>query len=209
HSIQRHGLLSSEALLDLFEITNHQRELLLANHRPECVEIQHPVHGLATLRDQKPMRESQLARCLSDGMTPPDWYRILNRRTFFWTTEERLRGLLQARAYRGRQHCVLTIDSAQLLQEYVDAVTLSPYNSGCTLYNAPMRGRETFLPMNEFNYEAWRERGRQPRKVIVELAVDYAVQNIVRFTDSAKLMHRGEVLETFFERQHASINNCG
>lgn len=199
-SIQRHGLLSTEALLDLFEIQNPLREQLLTAHRPDSVEIAHPVHGVATVRDQKPLRENVLRRCLQDGLTPTDWYQILNSKTFFWTTESRLLGLLSARAYRRRAHCVITIDSASLLEAHINNITLSPYNSGCTLYNAPNRGNDTFLPFNLFDYDMWRMRNRQPDKVVVELAVSYSVPQIVNHVCSAKIMQRGDTIEVLFEK---------
>jgi hypothetical protein len=52
-------------------------------HRPESVTITHPAYGSAVIRDQKPMRDSALLKCLDKGLTPADWYRTLNRRVFF------------------------------------------------------------------------------------------------------------------------------
>src|SRR6185312_14586628 len=98
-SIRLHGLLSTTALLDLFEIKGAQRIALEEAHRPESVIITHPKYGKATVRDQKPMDDKGLTRCLT-GVTPREWYRILNRKTFFWLTEERFRTLIGARAYR-------------------------------------------------------------------------------------------------------------
>ena len=65
--ILRRGLLSTSALLDLFEVVGSRREELEARRRPESVRISHPKHGTAVLRDQKPMSETKLARCLRDG----------------------------------------------------------------------------------------------------------------------------------------------
>src|SRR6185436_11524880 len=83
-SIERHGLLSTTALLDLFEIKGAEREALELQHRPESVEIRHPRHGVAIIRDQKPLREKSLKQALQDGLAPRDWYRILNEKVFFW-----------------------------------------------------------------------------------------------------------------------------
>ena len=60
------------------------------------------------------MSESALKKCLN-GMTPTEWYRLLNSKVFFWLTAERVTRLLSARAYRKREHTVLTIDTARLL----------------------------------------------------------------------------------------------
>jgi hypothetical protein len=32
----------------------------------------------AWIRDQRPMSDKNLAGCLRDGLTPTDWYRMLN-----------------------------------------------------------------------------------------------------------------------------------
>ncbi len=77
--IRQHGLLSTSALLDLFEIDGDLRAALDSARRPESVTIAHPVHGTAVVRDQIPLREGPLAKCLV-GMTPVEWYRELNRR---------------------------------------------------------------------------------------------------------------------------------
>jgi len=101
-SIQRHGLLSTAALLDLFEIHGDERETLEAVHRPEPVRVSDRVRGTATIRDQKPMSEAGLRRCLEDGLRPTDLVSaLLNHRVFFWATAERLEMFLSAKAYRG------------------------------------------------------------------------------------------------------------
>src|SRR4051812_3683324 len=82
-SIQRHGLLSTRALLDLFEVDEGERERHYSHHRPESVAIHHPKIGTAVVRDQKPMDDKGLIRSLTDGITPRQWYETLNDRVFF------------------------------------------------------------------------------------------------------------------------------
>src|SRR5260221_1026036 len=130
-SIQKHGLLSTTALLDLFQIDGAKRDALESAHRPECVPILHPKFGRAVIRDQKPMSDKGLLRCLR-GLTPKDWYRLLNRKVFFWLHEERLETLLNAEAYWDKGHCVLTVDTRKLVEQHLDRIVLSPMNSGCT-----------------------------------------------------------------------------
>jgi Family of unknown function (DUF7002) len=55
-SIQHHGLLSTTAILDLFEVKADCREAIESRKRPESVVITHPQHGTATIRDQKPIQ---------------------------------------------------------------------------------------------------------------------------------------------------------
>jgi hypothetical protein len=97
--IRKHGLLSTSALLDLFDVTGSERSSIESERRLESVTLKHPVYGKAVVRDQKPLREGPLAKCLI-GLTLQEWYETLNSRVFFWLTEERLKGLLMAIPYR-------------------------------------------------------------------------------------------------------------
>lgn len=178
--IQRHGLLSTCALLDLFEVQGEAREALVARHRPESVLIRHPIHGEAVIRDQKPMSDSGLLRVLPEGISPADWYRTLNEKVFFWVDRARLEKLLGAAAYRGKRQTVLTLHTAALLARHAGQVLLSPINSGCTKpYPAP-RGSDTFLPLAEYPFEeSSRKRGRM--HAVVELTVRHSVPDVRDF----------------------------
>jgi hypothetical protein len=176
-SIRRNGLLSTTALLDLYGISGGKRERLERRHRPECVTITKKGLPDAVVRDQKPMREGPLAGCLMDGLTPADWYQILNNRVFFWLSRDRLRSLLGARAYRDRAHTVLTVDTASLVKAHRDRIELSPINSGATLYNPPQRGLGTFSAIVDFPFEE-RRKSRSAAKSIVELVVRGGVLDI-------------------------------
>jgi len=175
-SLRNHGLLSTTALLDLFEINGEMRRSLESAHRPESVEIRHPKYGTAVIRDQKPMRESALKKCLM-GMTPAEWYETLNGQVFFWLTKERVQNLLTARAYRGRKHTVLCIDTARLIARHAANVRLSPINSGSTIYNPQPRGTNTFQEMHDYPFEE-RRKLRGWANAAAELAVHYAVPDI-------------------------------
>lgn len=178
-SIRKHGLLSTTALLDLFEIDGGLRRSLESQHRPQSVTITHPRHGQAVIRDQKPLRPGPLANCLV-GLTPAQWYRTLNRYVFFWVTEERLKTLLGARAYRNKTHTIIAVDTARLLETNARAVRLSPINSGSTIYNPRPRGADTFQRMSTYPFEE-RRRLRGLGNAVAELAVRYSVPNIARY----------------------------
>jgi hypothetical protein len=143
-SIQKHGLRSTSALLDLFEVRGSERVEIESCWRPNPVAISHPSHGVALIRDQKPMPVAKLLRCLQ-GMTPREWYELLNHKTFFWATSKRVHTLLNAMANRDRKHLVLRVDTRSLLQQYASTVTLCMINSGAALYNnPPKRGLDIF-----------------------------------------------------------------
>ncbi len=176
NSISRHGLLSTRSLIDLFEVNDDARKTILRRRRPTSVELTHDVHGTAFVRDQIPLSESRLAACLTD-MTLEEWLDTLNSRVFFWLDEAHLETLLGARAYRDDEHDVITVDSTLLLARHAPRVTLSPINSGATMYTPPSRGRATFLPIASYPFDE-RRRARGLGNAIVELAVDGGVPDI-------------------------------
>ena len=175
-SIRRHGLLSTSALLSLYEVQDQDRAAIESAHRPTSVRIEHPERGAAVVRDQIPMRAADLGRCLLDGLTPPQWFAILNSMVFFWVTEERLETLLGARAYRDKSHTVLVLETLSLVRDHAARVRLSPMNSGATLPMAHPRGKATFLPLEEYPFNDRRRRARA--NAVVELAVMEGVHNV-------------------------------
>jgi hypothetical protein len=174
-SIQRHGLLSVGALLDLFEVTGPEREELMTARRANSVTLSHPQHGRAVVRDQKPVSEAKLADCLLD-MTPAEWLRLLNSRVFFWLDPQRLDELLAAKKYRERSHEVLTFDTASLLSAHGHHASLSPINSGSTLYKPAARGTITFRSIALYDIL---ER-RAPVELTIESGVADARDHVVR-----------------------------
>ena len=109
------------------------------------------------------------------GMTPNQYYRLLNGKVFFWTRRERLVSLLGARAYRDRSHDVLTVDTRSLVQRHEEEITLSPINSGA-FFGSGERGSFTFKKIRDYPYEVRRKKSHDD--AVVELAVEYAVKDI-------------------------------
>jgi len=172
-SIQQFGLRSTTALLDLFEIQGSERDTIEAARRPESVQIHHAVHGVAWIRDNKPINETVLRRTLV-GTSEPEWYRSLNSRVFFWLTEDRLTRLRNAPPYRTRHHDILVFSTEKLLGAHADDVELSPLNSGAVhpAANYP-RGAGTFRSIEGY---PWTDRlAASPAEPIVELTVRYIV----------------------------------
>lgn len=195
--IQKHGLLSTEALVDLFCIDGTLRNELLRGRRPDCVSIQHPDHGRAIIRDQKPLIESRLRTALRDGLTPQDWYAILNRKTFFWVSEERFERLRTASAYEALRQTLIVVDSAKLLSRHAERVTLCPINSGATRPFAWPRGKDSFLSIEEYPFEEFRKkRGR--KNAVAEFSVDYSVPDICDFVISVSELGGGRKDKTIW-----------
>ena len=188
-SIRRIGLLSTSALLDRFGIGGNRRYDIESRRRPEIVKLEHPEHGTALIRDNKPMQETALERCLQ-GMTPREWYESLNRKVFFWVDQGRLSRLLGARTYRDRPHLVLEVDTAKLLERHAKRVSLSPINSGATIFGGSPRGSYTFLSIIDYPNNG----------PVVELAVDYAVPDAADLTLSVSRWHGTEMLDEVWSR---------
>ena len=172
-SIRRHGLRSTTALLDLYEVEGAKRQPIESARRPESVKIEHPVHGVAWIRDNKPINETVLRRTLG-GMSEADWYRTLNRRVFFWLEKARLDSLRNA--YRDRRHDLLVLSTAKLLDRYAEVVELSHLNSGAVHPGAKYpRGAGTFARISDY---PWQVRlAKAPRQPIVELTLPYMLRD--------------------------------
>ena len=173
-SIQRHGLLSTSALLDLYGVTGAERARIEQTRRPDFIAVTHVEHGKVLIRDQKPMSDATLAPVLV-GMTPAEWYALLNERVFFWVNETRLAGLLSA--YRHRENLVLVLDTAAVLARHAAQTTLSPINSGYSRRWAVRRGRDTFQSLADWQPVA-RVGGKAVRRTVVECAVRGGVRNV-------------------------------
>ncbi len=190
-SIQRHGLLSTSALLDLYGMQGAERDTIESRRRPDAVPLQHPGLGRAVIRDQMPMDDAGLRKCLLDGLAPEDWYRLLNRKVFFWLTRTRLLRLMDAKLNRDLAHDVLELDTAALIAAYRPAITLSPINSGATRPFPAPRGAATFQPIDAYPYARWRST-RPKGERVVELAVDRGVPDAARFVRNMTSMRGRE-----------------
>ena len=154
-SIRRHGPLGTSALPDRFEARGCERKKIASRHRPKSVTLCHPKHGVAVIRDQKPMGDVAPRKAFPDDMKPGDWYKILNSMVFFWPTGKGLMGVLSA--YKGERHMVLVVRTRNLLEAREDGAFLSPINSGNTRRKPAHRGRNTFYRIGEEPVEPGRK----------------------------------------------------
>lgn len=179
-SIHDRGLLSTTALLDLYGVAGRRRQQIEGERRHAGVALEHSELPRAVIRDQIPMDDAGLKRCLPSHLKPSDWYRLLNSKVFFWLTRDRLLRLLNAGAYRSESHDVIEVDARRLLKAHFERIWFCPMNSGCTKPMPHPRDERTFLRIAEYPYSAWRS--KRPRgERVVELAVDYSVPNIRDF----------------------------
>ena len=179
-SIRERGLLSMTALLDLYGIKGEARVEIEERRRSTGIALERPGLPPAMIRDQLPMDDVGLRRCLPAHLTPPDWYRFLNQKVFFWLTRDRLIKLLKAGTYRDRPHTVIEVTTRKLVAAHRERIWFCPMNSGCTKPYPHPRDEHTFERIPDYPYSCWRKRRQRCRRV-VELAIDYSVPDIADF----------------------------
>jgi hypothetical protein len=188
-SIQRHGLLSASNLLDLAGIPRIHRKRLEWRQRLQHIELPNGVQ----IRDQRPMPPTGLETCLV-GMTPAEWYRLINARVFFWLDPGRLNR--QRAACEPRPQVVLTVDTASLVARYSRHLEVTPINTGNARRRPARRGAATFVPYIAWTKSGWaseaaalgtpeRSRSRLPAELTVVGSVPDVMQFVVQVSELA------------------------
>jgi hypothetical protein len=156
------------------------------------MELPNGVH----VRDQKPLPEEALRRCLV-GMTPSEWYALINSKVFFWLDVDRLNR--QRAACEPRPQVVLEVDTIRLVACHSERIALSRINTGNVRRRPAQRGRCTFVP-----YRVWVESGWLSEMEAlgifrdrtsgspVELTVSQGVPDIMRYVVAIHRLRPGE-----------------
>jgi hypothetical protein len=187
--IRKHGLLCTSALLDLFEIHGAGREKIECQMRPASVEIRHPVHGKAVIRDQKPIvNDRRLQKALGNSATPRQFHKLLNSMVFFWVSPSRLETLRNAVAYRAEPQLVLTLDTRLVVEAYGQMITLCPMNSGCCRPMPHPRSPEIFQSIANYDFEHWSKKKGGASKGVVECSVKNRIWNIEKFLIKSEIV---------------------
>jgi hypothetical protein len=191
-AIRRDGLRSASALMDTAGVAGPARDALERGQRLRHTELP----GGSHLRDQRPMPPAALSGCLV-GMTPAEWYALVNGHVFFWLDPSRLNR--QRAACGPRPQVVLTVDADPLITAYADRVALTPINTGNARRRPAKRGAATFVPYAAWAASGWaseaaalgtreRERSRPP----VELTVIGSIPNAMDFLLDVQELAPGE-----------------
>ncbi|MDH6134852.1 hypothetical protein P3T37_004261 [Kitasatospora sp. MAA4] len=190
--INQHGLLSTAVLLDLFEVDDAQCARILGTVRRSSIQIKHPVHGSAIIRDQTPL--IGLEDNLADGTTAQQFLDALNSRVFLWADQDRLTKLLNSSRYRPIRQTVFSISTAELLKRHGERVQLSAFNSGAIPQgkNLP-RDARFFTSPEDFPGPAVLTR-RSSRKV-AEVTVLDAIPDLAELTTATKHWQHGISLD--------------
>jgi hypothetical protein len=180
-SVQRRGLLSTLELLNLAGLSAEARKQISRTQRLRFTILSDDV----AIRDQVPMPAKALRRCLV-GMTPADWYALLNRKVFFWCSRDRLDR--QLCACGDRPQVILTLETQRLVARHAQFVALTPFNTGNARRKPAIRGQATFVPLATWLKSAWRSEAkslgvseRPSSHAPVELTVEGTVRDVAEF----------------------------
>jgi hypothetical protein len=196
-SIRERGLLSTKAIVDLYQPDADVREQILSTVRRDKIKLTSAEFGEMTIRDQRPAKF--LKDCMSDGVSSQDYLDALNGRVFFWLRRSRLTRLLNARLYRHSIQTVLHIDTARLVGAYSGRVQLAPYNTGSMhVPAAPRRGPDVFTDVAAYPYEQWLAKRGRLGEPVVELTVSYAVPDIARFVTKVESWADGKPIAVLY-----------
>jgi hypothetical protein len=138
------------------------------------------------------MPPAALARCLDPGLSPDDWYRLINGHVFFWLSLDRVRR--HGRALRTRAQLLLTVDTAALLAAHGDRAFVTPFNIGNARRKPARRGLRTLCPVSGWRKGGWTneavegERPRASSHPPAELLVSGAIPDIHRFVRRTDLI---------------------
>ena len=184
-SIRQSGLLSTGRLIARDRLQG-DAALPFAGHRTTGMRLPSGV----LIRDQSPMPPDALRRCLDVGLTPQDWYDLVNAKVYFWLDRERLERHLAACGARAQ--VLLAIDLQALLARHGRAAFLTPFNVGNARRRPASRGRRSFVPLAAWLADRWgseAEPGRPPRPRShppAEIAVEDWVPDLADFVLEAR-----------------------
>lgn len=190
-SIQRMGLLSTQRLAQLSVDTDRE---MLRQHRPRGAYLEIGAH----IRDQSPMPPKMLERALRSGVTPAEWYELLNSKVFFWLDLERLNR--HRMACKSSKQVVLAIDAGRLLDAYGDIASVSPINSGNAMRAAAPRNFTTFVPYWDWVESGWDKEivpggSRRPRSLKpVELTIIGGIPDLGKYVIGSVYLDPEEML---------------
>ena len=84
------------------------------------------------------------------------------------------------------------------MDAHLAEVTLSPINSGSTVYN-PQARPETFQTLAKYSFSEWRKKRGAVANAVAELAVNYEVPNIREMVVRVERRKESRVLEIIYE----------
>jgi len=82
-----------------------------------------------------------------------------------------------------------------MLERYAARLTLSPINSGSTVYNPQPRGLDLFKPLTAFPFE---ERQKYGERAVAELSVEHSVPDLKSFVIQVERRRGAEIRRVLY-----------
>ncbi len=148
-------LLSAKEIIANSDLARNERTQVLKGRRPLHFPIR--LNGVeCLLRDQRPISEKALQKCLTDGWVVGDFIESLNSRVFFWPTLKRLQ--IHYNRYQQENPKIIKVPTRELIALNSRALRFCHLNSGATRCHPkwkgapPPRGQDTFRRPAECEY---------------------------------------------------------
>ncbi len=192
--IEKEGLLSASSLLRMSSLSSEEVEAIERNQRPQKVVLPDG----RVLRDQRPLPEAALKRCLIE-CEPSAWYKLINSKVYFWVDLARLNRV--RKAILTAPQVVLKVDAHALLAQYGSKAAVTPYNIGNAMRKASRRSCATLVPYSTWQVSGWQSesaavggkpRSRQHRPA--ELVVADAIPDIMKYVLEVRKLAPGELM---------------
>ncbi len=140
---------------ELIKMSKNEQHLRIQREK-RTDHYQLSIHGnIYSLRDQQPISEKALVKCLTDGWNVGDFLFHLNDHVFMWPTLDRL--WRHFNRYKYEKPVIFRFPTEGLLTVN-NHVLFCRLNSGATRANSylggkpPSRGKQTFLPSDQFQH---------------------------------------------------------
>jgi len=178
-SILKHGLMSTERLLDAAGMSEEDRIKILRDHRQQNLRLRSGV----VIRHQRPMPPTALARALDEGLQPVDWYALLNGFVFLWPDKDRM--TRQRHACGDTPQVLFTFNGIVLLDCFGPDAFVSAINSGNARRQAARRGRNTFVPYPTWIQHGWPrgQRTRPPAEIVFRCVIPANASYVIDITE--------------------------
>lgn len=120
-----------------------------ASIRPEPQVVQWDHGGAIVLRDQVRSRTDPPASL--DGVSPSQWWRLINGRVYFFPREADAERLVTAYLSKRRPQEVIKFRTTPALEDVATSVEVATVNAGVfPRHSGPSRGQATFVPLGQF-----------------------------------------------------------
>lgn len=145
-------LYSANALIDM---SDERKENGIKSNKRFVHKTIHVNGKEVLLRDQRPISEKALGKCLTDGWGVPNFLYFLNDRVFMWPNLDRL--TRHFNRYFDEEPIIFRFDTESILEANPHA-KFARLNTGATRANsylggkAPERGPKTFLSANDYEF---------------------------------------------------------